>query len=110
MNCTPKVGQSKSNLRGAVQNGGEIFFIKYFHDSLFVTKEALRYENIKVDGLLGTTTLFENKGLIEAEQKVPPETKIEKGPSGEEIIYKRIDSNKPNNIFFNDSDVVIYPR
>lgn len=92
------------------KNGGEIFFIKYFHESLFVTREALHYKNIEVDGIQGAATLFENKGLIEAEQNAPPETKIEKGPSGEELIYKRIDSNKPNNLFFNDSDVVIYPR
>ena len=92
------------------KNGGEIFFIKYFYDGLFVTKEALHYKNIEVDGILGTTTIFENKGLREADQKIPPDTKIEKGPSGEELIYKRIDSNRPNNLFFNDSDVVTYPR
>ena len=92
------------------KNGGEIFFIKYFYDGLFVTKEALSYKNIEVEGLLNSTTFFENKGFFEAEQKIPPETKIEISPSGEKMVYKRIDNNKPNNLFFNDSDVVIYPR
>ena len=92
------------------KNGGAIFFIKHFHDGLFVTKEALHYKNIEVNGLLNSKVFFENRGLMEANQNIPPDTKIEKGPSGEELIYKRIDSNKPNNLFFNDSDVVIYPR
>lgn len=92
------------------KNDGAIFFIKYFYDALFVTKEALSYKNIEVNGLQDTATFFENKGLSEADQKIPPDTKIEKGPSGEEVIYKRIDSNPPNNLFFNDSDVVTYPR